>query len=152
MKAWLFTLILLPHHPFSQDYWCNLMKIPSSCLRWLVCHCLADYKQLNTQSLGPNKQFVILQWTWKKGNESSIKEVCYSIFWPTLFENYSKLGRSKCFSNYLNCRAKNISKYKLLHSWVDPTQKVYRSDWMLADSCLALDLCWRNHARFDPFV
>ena len=40
---------------------------------------------------------------------------------------YSKLGRSKCFSNYLNFRAKNISKYKLLHSRVDPTQKVYRS-------------------------
>ena len=37
---------------------------------------------------------------------------------------YSKLGRSKCFSNYLNFRAKNISKYKLLHSRVDPTQKV----------------------------
>ena len=40
---------------------------------------------------------------------------------------YSKLGRTKCFSNYLNFRAKNISKYKLLHSRVDPTQKVYRS-------------------------
>ena len=40
---------------------------------------------------------------------------------------YSKLGRSKYFSNYLNFRAKNISKYKLLHSRVDPTQKVYRS-------------------------
>ena len=56
------------------------------------------------------------------------------------------LGHSKCFSNYLNFRAKNISKYKLLHSWVDPTQKVYRfrfdvgrfmpgPSFMLEESC-----------------
>ena len=41
---------------------------------------------------------------------------------------YSKLGRSKCFSNYLNFHAKNISIYKLLHNRVDPTKKCIDPD------------------------
>ena len=64
---------------------------------------------------------------------------------------YYKLGRSKCFSNYLKFCAKNISKYKLLHSRVE-RKKFIGPDLMLADSCPALELCWRNHTRFDKFV
>ena len=94
------------------------------------------YKNLQVSLQGSS--WVFSNWVWHKVGRTHL---ALQNAWV-----YSKWGRSKCFSNYLNFRTKNISKYKLLHSRVDPMQKVYRSrfdvgrfmpgSWfMLEESC-----------------
>ena len=52
-----------------------------------------------------------------------------------------EFSRQKIFQN-ISCFIVGLIQCK---KCIDP-------DLMLADSCPALDLCWRNHARFDKFV